>query len=295
MKKFKLLRESSNYTQKHLAEMMKTTQQTIARWEAGKAEPNLSALRDLAMIFGTSVDDLLGKNPLSDKIASTSLHYFGQKSIRDGFWGHVGLLLRSQKQTKWFPITFDTANRTSSRLGNLEQENEWLCIPTLNNRMLAVNPARVRRLWLLDDNCDAPDDWEINDDEYSGKPLEFYRGLDIYFSDDDELGSSSSETYREIIADYVKEHALDEEKARRFLHATIIHMADGAQTSYWAEAEPLANIVFDIDDEDMSLMVRIDAFGGDFECFYPAASLAVIDMPLLDVMDAAKELGSGEA
>jgi hypothetical protein len=59
--------------------MLKTTQQTIARCEAGKAEPNLSALQDLAMIFGTSVDDLLGKNPLSDKIASTSLHYFGQR------------------------------------------------------------------------------------------------------------------------------------------------------------------------------------------------------------------------
>jgi hypothetical protein len=268
---------------------------SIARWEAGKADPNLSALRDLAMIFGTSVDDLLGKNPLSDKIASTSLRYFGQKSIRDGFWGHVSLLLRGQKQTKWFPITFDTANRTSSRLGSVKQENEWLCIPTLNNRMLAVNPARVCRLWLLDDNCDAPDDWEINDEEYSGKPLEFYRGLDIYFSDDDELDRSSSETYRRIIADYVKEHALDEEKAHRFLRGTIIHMTDGTQAFYWARAEPLVDMVFDIDNENMSLMIRIDAFGADFESFYPAASLAVVDMPLLDVMDAAKELESGEA
>jgi transcriptional regulator with XRE-family HTH domain len=35
-------------------------QQTIARWETGKAEPNLAALSDLAAILNTSIDELLG-------------------------------------------------------------------------------------------------------------------------------------------------------------------------------------------------------------------------------------------
>jgi transcriptional regulator with XRE-family HTH domain len=65
MKRLKELRQSLGLTQEALAKALQTTQQTIARWETDKAEPNLSALRDLAMIFGTSVDDVVGSNRIS--------------------------------------------------------------------------------------------------------------------------------------------------------------------------------------------------------------------------------------
>ena len=55
----KILRNEARLTQAELAEMLGTTQQTIARWESGKSEPNITALKDLAMIFGCSVGDLL--------------------------------------------------------------------------------------------------------------------------------------------------------------------------------------------------------------------------------------------
>jgi transcriptional regulator with XRE-family HTH domain len=291
MKMLKTLRESHHYTQKQLAELLKTTQQTIARWESGKAEPSLSALRELAMIFGTSVDDLLGKNPFSEKVTSTSMHVLGREAVEDGFWGHVGLLLHGQQRTKWFPITLGTVDGISEKLGSLKRDNEWLCVPTLSNRMLAVNPTRIRRIWLLDDGCDAPDDWSDEAKEnYSGNPLEFYRGLDARFSYDDDFKTTCSEALQQIIEDFVKVNDLDEEKAHRMLHHTNIYMIDGNTTSYWADDTDLANLVFNIDLGEVPLMIRLDALGDHFNSYYPAASLSVMDMPLIDVMDATKKI-----
>ena len=59
MKKLKQLRESMNVTQQELAKALNTTQQTIARWESDKSQPDIAALKDLAVFFQTSVDDLL--------------------------------------------------------------------------------------------------------------------------------------------------------------------------------------------------------------------------------------------
>jgi DNA-binding XRE family transcriptional regulator len=49
MKNLKVARERWGLTQVELAERLNTTQQTVAHREAGKAEPNLATLRDLAM------------------------------------------------------------------------------------------------------------------------------------------------------------------------------------------------------------------------------------------------------
>lgn len=125
----KRLRGSSNYSQQHLAEMLNTTQQTIARWEGGKAEPNLAALRDLALIFGVSVDDLLGINPLSHKAQSTRYHVFAGRE-QEGFWGHVGLKL-NDGPTDWFPVTSGTAAQVRGELGQVESEDDWISFPTL--------------------------------------------------------------------------------------------------------------------------------------------------------------------
>jgi transcriptional regulator with XRE-family HTH domain len=125
-KPLKALRQNYNYTQHQLAEMLKTTQQTIARWESGKAEPSIAALRDLAMIFGTSIDDILGKNPFSGKISSVHLDYFKKEAISDGFWGHLGLLIPGQKQTKWFPVTSNTATHISGSLNDREDDGVGL-------------------------------------------------------------------------------------------------------------------------------------------------------------------------
>jgi len=83
VKRLKELRQSLGLTQEALAKALQTTQQTIARWETGKAEPNLSSLRDLAMIFGTSVDDVVGSNPISKRVTTNTYTLF-TKGDQDG-------------------------------------------------------------------------------------------------------------------------------------------------------------------------------------------------------------------
>ncbi len=58
--KIKELREKMNWSQGDLAKLLSRTQQTVSRWESGATEPGIEALRDMAMIFGCSVDDILG-------------------------------------------------------------------------------------------------------------------------------------------------------------------------------------------------------------------------------------------
>jgi transcriptional regulator with XRE-family HTH domain len=290
MKHLKEIRQAHNLSQEEVAKMLKTTQQTIARWEASKAEPNINALRDLAMIFGTSVDDLLGTNPISNKVTSTILYQFGENTMVDGFGGHVGLLLRGEKQTKWFPITLETANTISKALANMEEDNEFFYILTLNNRLLLINPTKVRRIWLLDDACDPPEDWgKEAAEDYSGNPIELYRGLDAYFYDRDDLCKKSSEPYIKVIEGFIKKRKIDAEKADQLLHETSIFMADGTIAAYYADPSCLWQIMFNLDLDDMPKMLAIHSYGGDYDSYYPTANVAVVSMPLIDVMDAAKE------
>lgn len=286
VKRLKELRQSFGFTQEQLANSLKTSQQTIARWETGRAEPNVAALRDLAMIFGTSVDDLIGKNPLSDRITTTAYTLF-TNGQQDGYWGNIGILLPGQQHTKWFPITELERNQIANRLD--DDEVGWIVFATLNNKMVAVNAANVRRIWLLDEACDQPsEDWDVGWDEVEGFPLEFYRALDDYNSDSTAFSASASSTLVSIVEGKIAKQGWDEEARFEITHFTSIWFSDGQLVSYWAEEDDLWNAIFDIEAKTAKTMIKIDAAGGDFESFYPRQRIAAIAMPLLQVMDAAK-------
>ena len=57
--KLRLLRQSSGYTQKQIAEMLSMTSDAYQLYEYGKREPNIEKLIMLAVIFNTSLDSLL--------------------------------------------------------------------------------------------------------------------------------------------------------------------------------------------------------------------------------------------
>lgn len=58
--KIKQLRIKEELTQKELADKLFVTPQAVSRWEKGEVEPSVSTLSQLAVIFGVSVDELLG-------------------------------------------------------------------------------------------------------------------------------------------------------------------------------------------------------------------------------------------
>ena len=58
--RLKDLREDSDFTQKQIADMLHIRQNTYCQYENGQRQPPISALIELARIYKTSVDFLLG-------------------------------------------------------------------------------------------------------------------------------------------------------------------------------------------------------------------------------------------
>lgn len=68
------LRREHNMTQMALADAMGVSFQAVSNWERGQTMPDISKLPELAELFGTTIDDLLGcHSPLIEKAAENKL------------------------------------------------------------------------------------------------------------------------------------------------------------------------------------------------------------------------------
>lgn len=68
------LRKKKGLSQEQLAEYMGVTRQTISNWELGESSPDIKQAKELADIFGVTIDGLVNRK---------SVEY--QDSIRDGY------------------------------------------------------------------------------------------------------------------------------------------------------------------------------------------------------------------
>lgn len=73
------LRKKTGLKQQELATRLHVSQQAIAKWENGKAEPNISTLQDIASVLNCTVNDLLGVSENEDVLDSSY-----RKTIRNG-------------------------------------------------------------------------------------------------------------------------------------------------------------------------------------------------------------------
>ncbi|MDO6385274.1 helix-turn-helix transcriptional regulator [Uliginosibacterium sp. 31-12] len=284
MLQLKELRQIQGFTQGQLADMLKTTQQTIARWEAGKSEPNLSALRDLAVIFGTSVDDLLGTNPISRKLTTNLPFYASDNECH--FWGHLGILLPGEKHTRWYPITLEEAKRVGRLLINATPDDAWLAIPTLNNRMLVLNCLSVQRIYIRDDNADEVTDDDVQTFGGGGEfPLELYRGLADWYLNECQ---NYSDVLKEWIHTVINAEELTSDRIFELVFSTYIHYRDGSAQSIAGDDERLWDVVQQLTYEQPRIF---DLTAGEkgLEIYIPAAAAHMIDMPLIQVVDGGKQ------
>lgn len=65
--RIKDLRKKSGYSQQQLANKMHLTQGAISQWENNITVPAADQLLSLAEVFGISVDELLGREPVSEQ------------------------------------------------------------------------------------------------------------------------------------------------------------------------------------------------------------------------------------
>ncbi len=67
----KMLRKKAHLKQQELAECLHVSQQTIAKWENGKSEPNITTLKEIASFFNCSVEDVISSEK-SPRLAEMS-------------------------------------------------------------------------------------------------------------------------------------------------------------------------------------------------------------------------------
>ena len=282
----KILRNEARLTQAELAEMLGTTQQTIARWESGKSEPNITALKDLAMIFGCSVGDLLEMSEYQ-RPSSVRLHWMGNSF--DGFWGHFGVRLDGGGHTRWFPISAGESQRIRRCLSSAEV-GPWVSVWTLNNRVLYVNTNNVSRVLLVDDDCDPQEDWEHKDQALGfeqGIASEIFRALESLLETEDDLEAwetDASDNYKATVLDFVEKSELDRDNIETLLFHTHVYLSNGDRLSYWADDTDLYNLDFSVGLGDVEKLVEVSTAEGE-EHYYPAQKTAMVDVPQVQLVD----------
>jgi transcriptional regulator with XRE-family HTH domain len=151
MNKLKALRTKFGFTQKRVAEHLETTQQTIQRWESGQTEIPAGQLRDLSVLFGCSIDELLGVDAKS-------------KRRKEGFararhetpWGT--LKVRFAFGERQYPID---VHERDNLLGafhsaiDLKRPKGLVEFTALDNRLVFLNPAFVLDVWVVTDDHEA--------------------------------------------------------------------------------------------------------------------------------------------
>ncbi len=272
------LRESFYRDIGELANKIGVDPEEISAWESGLKALSKQDISTLAYVFGLSSEELTDYlNGHSTKLTTNMYHYFGKDSNLDGWWGHVGVCLKSKQKTKWFPISIETANLVSSVLVNINSKEDWLIIDTLNNRTLAVRPALVKRIWLLDEGADETIDWSVPRDGYGGKPGEFYKGLEAYCFDEIEGDECEISMYvKQQIEDYTDAQDIDTVQAHKLVSETNIYDTDDTKFGHIIGDEEIRRLITDIECE---VPVLFNLSNENAELYLSSENIVLIDMP----------------
>lgn len=276
----KKLRKSRRLSPKQLAKVLDIEVKEFNKWEKN---PNLipqKKLSQLAYSFDLDSDEL--KIWLADDSSpiNTSKDYVGlNKDIEDGFWGNLGIKLTGQSKSLWFPITLATVKYLDNALINTQSNEDWITLDTLNNRSLAIKPALVSRIYLLDENqSPIEDDWEILLDNYTGKSGEFYKALE-------DIDSDSMCFHGEIelcdsvkldVEKFINQHDLGFDQVSEMVEYTHVYTLDGEMFSQLINRN-LSNIYSDIECEYLPTMLELSS--DEIDLYIPSAKVCLIDMP----------------
>jgi transcriptional regulator with XRE-family HTH domain len=156
MVRLKQCRSEVGLTQQQLAEMMHTTQQTIARWESGKAAIPSSALKDLAIILHCQIENILGTSPVKRSLYARSMKSFS-KGNRDqvSFYGGLNLTIEGISEVLQFPIDEEQYQFIIQIFGDFPEtaKSKWIEIRTMNNWLLFINLKSLISLDTFDDDA----------------------------------------------------------------------------------------------------------------------------------------------
>ncbi|MBP5450993.1 MAG: helix-turn-helix domain-containing protein [Treponema sp.] len=114
------MRKVLQLTQEDVAEKLGVTRQSVAKWESGESVPDLDKCKQLAEIFGVSLDDLANYEPeenLGLGLPPKGKHLFGLVTV-----GDKGQIVIPAKARKIFDIS------TGDQLVVLGDEEQGLAL-----------------------------------------------------------------------------------------------------------------------------------------------------------------------
>lgn len=131
------MRKVLQLTQEDIAEKLGVTRQSVAKWEAGESIPDLDKCKQLADIFGVSLDDLANYEPednLGLGVPPKGKHLFGLVTV-----GDKGQIVIPAKARKIFEIS------TGDQLVVLGDEGQGLALVKTSNFLSLANIVKNLR------------------------------------------------------------------------------------------------------------------------------------------------------
>ncbi len=125
------MRKVLQLTQEDIAEKLGVTRQSVAKWEAGESIPDLDKCKQLADIFGVSLDDLANYEPddnLGVGLPPKGKHLFGLVTV-----GDKGQIVIPAKARKIFEIS------TGDQLVVLGDEGQGLALVKTSHFLSLAN------------------------------------------------------------------------------------------------------------------------------------------------------------
>ncbi len=128
------MRKLLQLTQEDIAEKLGVTRQSVAKWESGESIPDLDKCKQLADIFGVSLDDLANYEPeenLGLGVPPKGKHLFGLVTV-----GEKGQIVIPAKARKIFDIS------TGDQLVVLGDEGQGLALVKASNFLSLANMVK---------------------------------------------------------------------------------------------------------------------------------------------------------
>lgn len=125
------MRKGLQLTQEDVAEKLGVTRQSVAKWESGESVPDLDKCKQLAEIFGVSLDDLANYEPEKNMglgLPPKGKHLFGLVTV-----GDKGQIVIPAKARKIFDIS------TGDQLVVLGDEGQGLAMIKSENFLTLAN------------------------------------------------------------------------------------------------------------------------------------------------------------
>lgn len=286
----KRARAELRVTQQVIAEHIGVSQQTIARWESGKSAIPAKYLKDLAILFGCSVSDLLDKGRKTLRSENDSDLPFGtlhirfprliDQPIRQPGGDDKEAIVDDSRSDRYFPITDGERQRLAAILdkGGVSSERiGWLSFTSLDNRLVFINAREVERIALISDDAEAMPSYEH---------LEVYKlAREMAFDNEpsnEELEDESS-PYSKSLAQKAK-CVVDElgEHAMLWLDGVIVDPINGEREFFYLDDETLADLHgLELEGEHASqeTFVNLYAEGYHRSTFFRLGSLRSIEVP----------------